>query len=105
MDKLELMKAQLKYSGLAEMPPDDLLLEELNAAARLINHRRNHMPVEQLPVPVEYESLWVRLAVSAVRKTGAEGQAGHSENGISRSYLTDGAYPRDLLRQIPWAVR
>lgn len=105
MNKLELLRESLVYSGLAELPSDALMLEELNSAAILINHRRNYTPTGFEDVPKEYDSLHVKLAIAAIRKTGAEGQNSHSENGVSRSYMTDGTYPRDLLRLIPWAVR
>lgn len=37
-------------------------------------------------VPARYEMLQVQLAAELYTKRGAEGQTGHSENGISRSW-------------------
>lgn len=105
MEALELIKLRLTYAGMAELPPDEIITAEIKAAETFINHRRNHIPTFELTVPSEYDSMRIKLALSALLKIGAEGQTGHSENGIARSYMTDGDYPRDLLRQIPWAVR
>ena len=37
-------------------------------------------------VPPRYERIQVQLAAELYSKRGAEGQSGHSENGISRSW-------------------
>ena len=37
-------------------------------------------------VPPRYERIQIQLAVELYSKRGAEGQSGHSENGISRSW-------------------
>lgn len=50
-------------------------------------------------VPDRYKTLQVRIAEFLVQKRGAEGQTGHSEGGISRSY--EGAdIPKFMLSQI-----
>lgn len=50
-------------------------------------------------VPEQYSLLQVEIAVYLLNKRGAEGEAAHSENGISRTY-EDGDVPPSMLRQI-----
>lgn len=50
-------------------------------------------------VPEQYSLLQVEIAVYLLNKRGAEGQTGHTENGISRSYES-GDVPTSMLRQI-----
>lgn len=37
-------------------------------------------------VPTRYEQIQIQLAVELYTQRGAEGQSGHSENGVSRSW-------------------
>lgn len=50
-------------------------------------------------VPEQYSLLQVEIAVYLLNKRGAEGEAAHSENGISRTY-ENGDVPASMLRQI-----
>lgn len=50
-------------------------------------------------VPDQYHFLQVEIAVYLLNKRGAEGEAAHSENGISRTYES-GDVPPSMLRQI-----
>lgn len=50
-------------------------------------------------VPEQYSLLQVEIAVYLLNKRGAEGEAAHSENGISRTY-ENGDVPPSMLRQI-----
>lgn len=50
-------------------------------------------------VPEQYSLLQVEIAVYLLNKRGAEGEAAHSENGISRTY-ENGDVPTSMLRQI-----
>lgn len=102
---LDLLKSKLKYAGMDDMPSDDILISEISDAIGEINRRRNHIYSDENPVEISYARFVVPLAMSAILKTGAEGQNSHSENGVSRGYSTDGMYPRDMLRQITWVVR
>lgn len=49
-------------------------------------------------VPTRYERIQIQLAVELYSKRGAEGQASHSENGISRTWAEKSAL---LNRVIP----
>lgn len=50
-------------------------------------------------VPEQYQFLQVEITVYLLNKRGAEGQTGHTENGISRSYES-GDVPESMLRQV-----
>lgn len=50
-------------------------------------------------VPEQYQFLQVEIAVYLLNKRGAEGQTGHTENGISRSYES-GDVPESMMRQV-----
>lgn len=50
-------------------------------------------------VPEQYSLLQVEIAVYLLNKRGAEGEAAHSENGISRTY-ENGDVPPSMMRQI-----
>ena len=50
-------------------------------------------------VPEQYSYLQVEIAVYLLNKRGAEGQTGHTENGISRSYES-GDVPSSMMRQV-----
>lgn len=50
-------------------------------------------------VPEQYSLIQVEIAVYLLNKRGAEGEAAHSENGISRTY-ENGDVPPSMLRQI-----
>ena len=50
-------------------------------------------------IPVKYAVNQVDIAAYLMNKRGAEGQIGHSENGISRTY-GDADVPESMLRGI-----
>lgn len=79
MNQLEKLKLLL------ENPPvsDDLLQLILDNASEIICEIRNTDIVEP-----RYLGVQVSMAVEIFNKRGAEGQVGHSENGIDRSYET-----------------
>lgn len=60
---------------------DDLLKLLLQDAEEMICDIRNSDIVEE-----KYLSVQVRIAVELYNKMGAEGQVGHTENGLSRTY-------------------
>jgi hypothetical protein len=57
-----------------------------NAAALILNRMYPFGYPDGTAVPARYESLQIQLAVELYSKRGAEGQTGHNENGISRSW-------------------
>ena len=65
----------------------DALLDELLETAKDIIFE-NRFPYSDYPDEVEkkYQGLQVQIAVELFNKLSAEGQVGHTENGISRSW-------------------
>ncbi len=68
------------------------------AGAEIIN-RAFPFEKEEKEVPHKYRALQCEIAAYLINKRGAEGQTGHSENGISRSY-ENGGIPESLLSRI-----
>lgn len=103
MDALTKLKFLVREPGV-ELD-DDLLNVYLDEATHIImSHRYPYgdWPVDSEGDPIldtRYASLQVRIAEALYDKRGAEGEQSHSENGISRSYGTDGV-PLSLLREI-----
>ncbi len=75
----------------------DYLLEQ--AEGIVLNKRYPFGVPEDATVPAIYEPIQIRVALELYSKMGAEGQTGHSENGISRSYEAADVSP-SLLKQI-----
>lgn len=67
--------------------PDETVLEDIleNAKAAIMARR---YPFREWPGELEtrYKDLQFRIAMDLYAKIGAEGQIGHSENGISRTW-------------------
>ena len=68
-----------------------------NAASLILNRMYPFGYPYDTVVPPRYEQLQIQLAVELYSKRGAEGQTGHNENGISRSWPVKSP----LLAQIP----
>jgi hypothetical protein len=69
----------------------------LDNAKDIICELRNSDEVE-----TQYLNLQVKIALEMVAKRGAEGQVGHSENGISRSYESADVSPSLLSQLTPF---
>ena len=80
-EKLQLLKAMV-----GESDTEEVLLAYLNIAGRKILNRAYPYGTDETEVPVRYDFLQCEIAAYLLNKRGAEGQTGHSENGISRSY-------------------
>lgn len=85
---------------------DILLLEDLlESAKQAILARRfpkGDYPLDEngeTYIEPRYLDLQFRLALSAYNKEGADFQTSHSENGVSRSWGSEG-YPKELLAEI-----
>ena len=81
--------AQKREALAALLAPDtdeDRVLDAvLSSAAVLILNKMYPFGYEShLEVPTRYEQIQVMLAAELYSKRGADGQTGHSENGISR---------------------
>lgn len=93
-EKLKLLKALV-----GESDTEDVLLAYLDIAGRKIINRAYPYDPEVTEVPVRYAFLQCEIAAYLLNKRGAEGQVGHSENGISRTYGSADV-PEDMLKAI-----
>ena len=80
-EKVKLLKAMV-----GESDTEEVLLAYLNIAGSKILNRAYPYGSEETEVPARYDFLHCEIAAYLLNKRGAEGQTGHSENGISRSY-------------------
>lgn len=71
----------------------------LSVAKQKILNRLYPFKSQATVLPAKYEMLQCEIAAYLYNKQGAEGQTGHSENGVSRSY-ENGDVPESLMRQI-----
>lgn len=97
VEKLTLLKAMV-----GESDTEDVLLAYLNIAGNKIINRAypyGSELVEMSKVPTRYEFHQCEIAAYLLNKRGAEGQTGHSENGISRTYESADV-PESLLGAI-----
>ena len=94
MTQLERLKIRI-----TETVTDVELEDILESAKAVILSRR--FPFGEQPEEIEnkYKDLQIRIAVEMFNKRGAEGETGHSENGISRSY-SSASVSEELLREI-----
>ena len=81
VEKLQLLKALV-----GESDTEEVLLAYLNIAGNKIINRAYPYDTDETEVPSRYDFLQCEIAAYLLNKRGAEGQTGHSENGISRSY-------------------
>jgi hypothetical protein len=93
-EKLTLLKAMVGSSD-----TDDVLLAYIDLAGSKILNRVYPYGSDVNEVPKRYEFLQCEIAAYLLNKRGAEGQTGHSENGISRSYESADV-PESLLGAI-----
>lgn len=102
MIQLDRLKVQLEIKDNSQ---NQLLLDLLESAKYAILSRRypfQDFPVDENGEPIlekRYLDLQVRIAIYLYNKLGAEGQIGHSENGIGRSWKSEDI-PESLLDQV-----
>ena len=80
-EKLTLLKAMVGSSD-----TEEVLLAYLDIAGAKIINRAFPYGTDEPVIPARYDFLQCEIAAYLLNKRGAEGQTGHSENGISRSY-------------------
>lgn len=90
------VKVRLRMEGVVE---DSMLTDHLLSALDVINELRQYIPTVDIVVEPQYKGVAVDMAIATYNKMGAEGQTGHTENGINR-YYGSSAYPIDLLTRI-----
>lgn len=98
MDKLTSFKNLIQPDTVSDEQANELL----NAAESIVLNRRHPFGyAEDTKVPPQYEYIQVKIAVELFSKIGAEGQTGHSENGINRSWESGDVSPSLLKTIIP----
>ena len=95
-EKLERFKVLISPDT-ASIDVLSFLLEQ--AEGIVLNQRFPFGVPESAAVPVAYEHIQIQIAVELFSKMGAEGQTGHSENGVSRSWES-GDVSQSLLKRI-----
>lgn len=66
---------------------DEVLTHTLHTAEALVLNRMYPFGYDDtVVVPSRYEQIQLQLAVELYSQRGAEGQTGHSENGVSRTW-------------------
>lgn len=90
------VKVRLRVEGTVE---DLMLSDHLQSALDVINDLRQFSPTVDNVVEAQYKGIAVDMAIATYNKMGAEGQTGHTENGINR-YYDSSAYPTALLTRI-----
>mgnify|MGYP005806633883 FL=1 len=93
MDNLERMKLRTGESNIA-------VLQDCLASARAAIMARRY-PYGDWPDELEsrYLDLQFRIALAIFNKQGGEFETAHSENGVSRSYGSEGI-PQELLLEV-----
>jgi hypothetical protein len=89
----------LKLEIFSDVHDPDILSAYLDLAKAKILVRAYPFRNDVTELPERYSLLQVEIANHLIAKRGMEGQTGHNENGIDRSY-SDADIPADLLRQI-----
>ena len=83
---------------------DELLLYLLEQSEGIILNRRYPFGApEGASLSPLHEQIQIRIAVELFSKMGAEGQTGHNENGVNRTYEAADVSPSLLKRIVPVA--
>ena len=79
------------------------LLQNLlwQAEGIVLNRRYPFGTPEGATVTAAYEHIQLQIAVELFSKMGAEGQTGHNENGVNRTYEAADISPSLLRRIVP----
>ena len=99
-------RAALAASLAPDTDTDEVLDNVLaDAEALVLNRMYPFGYPEGTVVPVRYERIQIQLAVELYSKRGAEGQTGHSENGISRSWSEKSALLNRVMPHVGSVIR
>ena len=97
-EKLSTVKALISDVNVS----DEQIVTYLTVAAQRILAAAYPCGTSKTEVPSRYETLQCEMAVRMIARRGGEGETGHTENGITRSYVN--ADDSDLLSRIVPAV-
>ena len=99
IEKLSLVRAMVGTPNTDENWSDDKIISYLTIAGRKIINRAYPYDDEVTEVPRRYGYLQCEIACYLLKKRGADGQTGHSENGVSRSYESADV-PESMLSEV-----
>lgn len=94
---IELMKSML--SVMTDETDDAVLLTYLDLAGSRITRKCYQFYPDKREVPECYQFDQLEIAAYLINKRGAEGETGHNENGINRSYES-ASVPDSMLKHI-----
>ena len=97
--------AEKRAALAASLAPDtdtDVVLDNVlaDAEALVLNRMYPFGYPDGTVIPTRYERIQIQLATELYSKRGAEGQTGHSENGISRSWPEKSALLNQVLPHV-----
>ena len=98
VEKLALLRVMVGQPNEGDWS-DDVLISYLAIAGQKIINRAYPYDDTVTEVPRRYGYLQCDIAAYLLNKRGAEGQTGHSENGISRSYASADV-PEAMLSEV-----
>lgn len=93
-EKLNMLKAMVGGSD-----TDEVLSAYLLLAGKKIITRAYPYKSDVTEVPTQYDTLQCEIAAYLMNKRGAEGQIGHTENGIQRQY-ENADVPASMLKSV-----
>lgn len=75
------------------------------AEAKILNRQYPFGVPDNAEVEARFQQTQIEIAIFLYNKRGAEGESGHTENGVTRSYGGSTDVPPELLAQItPYGV-
>ena len=98
VEKLSLLRVMVGQPNEGDWE-DDVLVSYLAIAGRKIINRAYPYDDTVTEVPRRYGYLQCDIANYLLNKRGAEGQTGHSENGVNRSYESADV-PESMLSEV-----
>lgn len=79
--------AEMSIGIAPDVAEDNVLRSELMAAESMILNKMYPFGYEDgTEIPKRYERLQIKLAIELYTQRGAEGQASHTENGMTRTW-------------------
>ena len=88
-----------KLSIMSDETDENILLVYLSIAGEKILNRLYPYCLNIKIVPEKYELLQLEIACYLINKIGSEGQVGHGENGINRSYES-ASVPESMMKEV-----
>ena len=99
VEKLSLLRVMVGQPNTDENWTDNVLISYLKIAGEKIINRAYPYDETVTEVPRRYGVLQCEIAQYLLNKRGAEGQTGHSENGVNRTYESADV-PESLMREV-----